>query len=387
MRIAIATLTLAALVGARSVGAQTLAELTQPPNGNNQRAEVSQWIGPVRITIAYHSPRVHGGGPGAPDRTGHIWGGLLPYGLFDEGFGPSKATPWRAGANESTTVAFSHDVKVEGQDLAAGTYALFLELRESGPWFWIFSRHSTGWGSYQYDPKDEALRVGVAAQDARQAEFLTYGFDDRTPSAGTAFLEWDNKRVPFRIEVSNVNELYVAQMRKDLQSWPGFNYQNWRIAAQFCADRRINLDEALVWADKAISEPFRNAAQGREDFSTLGTKAAVLRAMGRTADADAVADRGIHLPGTPVGAIHQRARSLLAAGQSQKALDLFRYNREQHQGDTFITYVGLALGYTAVGDKKDAIANWELALASVPESQRASRPSFEKALEALRRNP
>ena len=89
----------------------------------------------------------------------------------------------------------------------------------------------------------------------------------------------------------NVNELYARQMGKDLRAWAGFNYQNWQAAAQFAAANKVNLEEALVWADKAISEPFRNAAQGRADFSTLQTKAAVLTAMGRDADADTVIDR------------------------------------------------------------------------------------------------
>src|SRR6185369_11979272 len=91
---------------------QVHSELALPPNGDNQRAEVSQWIGLVKITIAYHSPNLHGGG--GSDRSGRIFGQFLPYGMFDEGFGPSRSTPWRAGANESTTVTFSHDVKIEG---------------------------------------------------------------------------------------------------------------------------------------------------------------------------------------------------------------------------------------------------------------------------------
>src|SRR5512133_3911024 len=112
--------------------AQMLSELSQPPNGDNQRAEVSQWIGPVKITIDYHSPNVHGGG--GVDRTGHIWGELVRYGFFDEGFGPSHATPWRVGANETTTITFSNDVKVAGHDVKAGTYALFLDVEKDGPW-------------------------------------------------------------------------------------------------------------------------------------------------------------------------------------------------------------------------------------------------------------
>lgn len=119
--------------------AQETSEIATPPNGDNQKAEVSQWIGPVKISIQYHSPHVHN--PATNDRTGHIWGELVHYGFFDEGFGPTKGAPWRAGANESTAITFSNDVKVEGKDLKAGTYALFLDVEQSGPWSWIFSNH------------------------------------------------------------------------------------------------------------------------------------------------------------------------------------------------------------------------------------------------------
>src|SRR5205814_3931703 len=110
---------------------QVLSELSLPPNGDNSRANVSQWIGPVEVTISYHSPNVHGGG--GADRTGHIWGELIRYGFSDEGFGPSQAAPWRVGANETTTITLSHDIKVEGKDLKAGTYGLFLDVEKSGP--------------------------------------------------------------------------------------------------------------------------------------------------------------------------------------------------------------------------------------------------------------
>jgi hypothetical protein len=117
-------------------------------------------------------------------------------------------------------------------------------------------------------------------------------------------------------------------MRKDLLGWPGFNYQNWQNAAQFCADNNINLDEALVWAEKAFSEPFRNAAQGRKDFFTLKTKAAVLRAMKRDADADQVMDEAVAMSDAPVMGIHQYSTSLIAAGNKEKAMAIFRMNRE-----------------------------------------------------------
>jgi tetratricopeptide (TPR) repeat protein len=364
-----------------SLLAQESSEISTKPDGDNQKAEVSQWIGPVKISIAYHSPRVHFKGE---ERTGHIWGELVQYGFFDDGFGPSKAMPWRAGANENTTITFSHDVKVEGKDLKAGTYALFLDVEKTGPWNWIFSNNTTGWGSYQYDPKNDALRILATPKDAPFTEYLTYGFDDRLPASAIAFLQWENKRIPFKIEVPNVNDIYVAQIRKDLQAWPGFNYANWQNAAQFCADNKVNLEEALVWADKAIKEPFRGTGPGREDFSTLQTKAAVLTAMGRDSEADATMDKAMHLPATEPITIHQYAMRLLRSGKKEKAMEIFQLNFKQHPNEKFYTYVGLARGYSAMGDKEKAIKNWETALQNVPEIQKPNRPVYEKALKDLK---
>jgi Protein of unknown function (DUF2911) len=112
-----------------TVAGQETAELSTPPNGDNEHAEVLQWIAPVKISIDYHSPKVHN--PTNNDRTGHIWGELVHYGIIDEGFGPTKGAPWRAGANESTSITFSNNVMVEGKDLKAGTYALFLDVEKN----------------------------------------------------------------------------------------------------------------------------------------------------------------------------------------------------------------------------------------------------------------
>jgi len=363
------------------VAGQETSEVSTPPNGDNQRAEVSQWIGPVKISIEYHSPRVHN--PATNDRTGHIWGELVHYGFFDEGFGPTKGAPWRAGANETTSITFSHDVKVEGKEMKAGTYALFLDVEKDGPWQWVFSRH-LGWGSFQYDAKDDVLRVPVTPQDAPFTEFLTYGFDERRPDSAVAFLQWEKKRIPFKVEVANVNQLYVDRMRQELQSWAGFRNEDWQTAAQFCADNKINLEEALTWADKAISGPFRGATVGQETFTNLQTKAAVLQAMGRESDADAVMQKALHLPGNDVVLVYAYGMGVLRSGKNAKAMEVFNLNQQQHQEEKYWTSLGLARGYTAVGDKKNAIANWEIVLRNVPPSFSNRAAGFEAALNKLK---
>ena len=369
------------LMSSIAVAGQETSELSMPPNGNNEHAEVAQWIGPVKISIDYHSPRIHN--PASNDRTGHIWGELVHYGFVDEGFGPTKGAPWRAGANESTSITFSNDVKVEGKDLKAGTYALFLDVEKEGPWQWIFSSH-LGWGSFQYDPKDDVLRVPATPQDAPFTEFLTYGFDERRPDSAVAYLQWEKKRIPLKIEVPNVNELYVAKMRQDLQSWAGFNYQDWQTAAQFCADNKINLEEALIWADKAINGPFRGATIGHEDFSTVSTKAAVLYALGRDDEADSVMQKALQLPGTDAYSVYAYGMGLLRNDKKEKAMKAFVFNQQQHPQDKFWTSLGLARGYTALGDKKNAIANWEIVVQNVPANLSNRTAGYEAALKKLK---
>ena len=364
-----------------AVTGQETAELATPPNGDNEHAEVAQWIGPVKISIDYHSPKVHN--PANNDRTGHIWGEVVHYGFVDEGFGPTKGAPWRAGANESTSITFSNDVKIEGKDLKAGTYALFLDVERDGPWQWIFSSH-LGWGSFQYDPKYDVLRVPAIPQEAPFTEFLTYGFDGRRPDSAVAYLQWEKKRIPFKIEVPNVNELYVAKMRQDLQSWAGFNYQDWQAAAQFCADNKINLEEALTWADLVINGPFRGATIGHEDFSTLSTKAAVLSAMGRESEADSVMEKALHLPGTDAYSVYAYGMGLLRKDKKDKAMKVFTFNQQQHPQDKFWTSLGLARGYTALDDKKNAIANWEIVVQNVPANLSNRTAAYEAALKKLK---
>src|SRR3954469_10479764 len=132
------------------------AQLTGLPNGGNKKATVSEMIGITDITINYDRPGVKG-------REGKIWGQLIPVGYADQGFGSSKAAPWRAGANENTTIEFSNDVKVEGQPLKAGRYGFFIAYDSVSPTL-IFSKNSTSWGSFYYDDKEDVLRVKVKTE-------------------------------------------------------------------------------------------------------------------------------------------------------------------------------------------------------------------------------
>ena len=136
----------------------------------SQRASTTQRIGLTDITINYCRPLVGGR---------KLWGAEVPYGK-----------PWRAGANENTTISFTDDVSVEGKALPAGTYGLHM-IPTADQWTVIFSKNSTSWGSFSYDEKEDALRVTTKAQPAEMQEALLYTFDDVKPDSTTATLRWE----------------------------------------------------------------------------------------------------------------------------------------------------------------------------------------------------
>ena len=351
--------------------------LTLPPSGDNQKSSVSQWIGLVKVTITYNSPDVHA--PNGEDRKGKIWGGVVHYGFVDQGFGTSKAAPWRAGSNENTTISFSHDVKIGGKDVKAGTYGLFLAVEKDGPWTWILSKDANSWGSYFYNPDLDVARVQATPQDCEYTEWLTYSFEDRKRNSATAYLQWENKRAGFKIDVPNSNDLYVAKMRDDLRgTTAGFTQQPYLNAAAFCAQNKINLDEALQWTDVAMTQ------FGQENFNALSVKAQVLTAMGKDAEADNIMAKAVAHPTASVGAVHQYGRSLLNAGKTEKAMEVFKLNAKNHPEDKFTPNVGLARGYEALGDKKNAIKYWETALKNIPEAQKQFLPQYEAELKRLK---
>src|SRR6201989_322981 len=128
-------------------------QLTSLPDGGNKKAMVGERIGITDVTIHYDRPGVKG-------REGKIWGSLVHTGFADLGFGTSKQAPWRAGANENTTIEFSSDVMIEGKPLPAGKYGFFIAYDPSECTL-IFSKNTTSWGSFFYNPDEDALRVQV----------------------------------------------------------------------------------------------------------------------------------------------------------------------------------------------------------------------------------
>jgi hypothetical protein len=348
------------------------AQLTMPPDGDNQRSTVTQQIGPVSVRVEYSSPRVvHG----KEDRRGQIWGKLVPWGLSDLGFNDCTHCPWRAGANENTVFTVDHDVKVQGQPLPAGRYGVHMIPSEK-EWTVIFSKDSTSWGSFSYDPKEDALRVTTRAEKAPYREWLSYEFPTREPAHATLALEWEELRVPLDITVEDAPALWAQSMRRELRDMKGFYAENWRNAAEYCVTNKVALGDALAWAKKAVSAPFI----GQETFRSLMTLSRAEAANGHAADSDKAFQRAIAHQTANALEIHMLGRKLLTDGKKEEAMKVFAANAKRFPNQ-WPVHVGLLRGYAALGKQKEALTEARLALPQAPDN--LNRESLQKMIHSL----
>jgi predicted negative regulator of RcsB-dependent stress response len=290
------TLTLRLFVGYLAIGG--LVGTLSAQNDLNlpdasQAAEVKQRIALTDITVKYHRPLVKGR---------KIWGGLVPYGKV-----------WRAGANENTTIEFSDPVSVEGKPLDKGIYGLHM-IPNPDSWTVIFSKTNTAWGSYSYDQKEDALRVNVKPRPlAENKEALEFEFEDLKPTSTAVTLKWEKLGVPFTVSVNDADQT-LQNIRAQLKGRGQFTWQALDEGAQFCLTRKIDLDEALRWADASI--------QNEERFENLSTKADILKALNRTDEAKTAWNQALEKATAPQ--LYTYGRQLQNQKKSTEALEIFK---------------------------------------------------------------
>jgi len=300
----------------------------------SQRASTTQRIGITDITINYCRPLVGGR---------EIWGKAVPYGR-----------PWRAGANENTTITFSDDVSVDGKPLPAGTYGLHM-IPAQDQWTIAFSKNSTSWGSFSYDEKEDALRVTAKPQPAEMQEALLYTFDEVKPESTAVTLRWEKLAVPFHISV-DVNAIVFRSIQNQLRSIGGFTWAGYDEAANYLLDANYKLDEALKFTDRSILS--------EERFENLLTKSQILTAQGKKQEADAIQAKAYQ---TASGLqLHIYGRGLQFQKKQDEAFAIFKMNVQKHPNEWY-THGELARMASAHGDFPTAVKEMNLALAGAPD--------------------
>ncbi len=306
---------------AQDVGAATLVSQKRTTTAN---------IGNSDITITYHSPSVQGR---------KIFGGIVPYDFVVEG----KEYPWRAGANQRTTIEFSHDVEIEGQKLVAGVYG-FVALVSQQEWTLIFSSGKT-WGSFNYDPANDVLRISVPTASIAHQEWLSYEFSNPKNESVDIELRWETTKVSFNVQTDALTNSIADLIDKEDKT--ANDYQE--LALSTVQKDSANVDEALKWIDKSI--------ETKASFYNKMAKAQLLLLKGDKKNGNALKKEALD-SAAGFNVYYYGLRPVLLDGDQKESYKILT-KRLKEKPEEWQTYLALGEYYLKVGDQVKATENFK----------------------------
>jgi hypothetical protein len=335
--------------------------ITTPPSSPS--ATVSQSIGISRVTVKYSRPSVKG-------RV--VWGQLVPYGWNAQGFGAGKEAPWRAGANENTTLELSHDAKIEGQVVPRGTYGLFFVINADNTGEVVLSKDNKSWGSFWYEPTRDQLRAKIQLRDIAHTELLTYDIVNPTRTGAELVLNWEKKQFPVKIEFA-VDEIVMANATEELKGPTGFNAQGFTSAAGYALANNVNLAQAATWIDQAIAM--------NPTFNAKRIKAGLLKQGGRVEESERILKEAI--ASSTEAELNGYGYLLLGQGQHDKAIEVLAMNTVRYPKSAN-AWDSLGEAYATKGDKDNAIKHFKKSLSlNPPANVKANSEKFLKQFGAM----
>lgn len=181
------------------------------------------------ITIDYSRPSVKG-------RT--IFGDVVSFGKV-----------WRTGANASTKITFGEDVKVEGNDVKAGTYAIY-SVPDKDSWeIMLYKDLTLGGDVASYKKEDEVLRFKVKPTAlSSNVETFTINVADVTPSKANIEIQWEKTRVAFSV-VADID----SKIMKNIENTVIKDNKPYFSAASYYYENDKDMKQALEWVDKAVA--------------------------------------------------------------------------------------------------------------------------------------
>jgi hypothetical protein len=147
----------------------------------SQHGTVSQRVGLTDILVEYNRPVARGRvlfGPAGLVRPGRIW---------------------HPGADSASRITFSRDVVIEGHEVRAGTYSLWLLPGEGEPWTLILSRAARVYHTPYPGERLDALRAPVRPDSGQHMEVMAFYFPVVAPDSAVLRLHWGTTIVPIRI--------------------------------------------------------------------------------------------------------------------------------------------------------------------------------------------
>ncbi|MCE3280692.1 MAG: hypothetical protein K0S44_2883 [Bacteroidetes bacterium] len=190
---------------------------------------VKQAFGLSDISIEYSRPSAKG-------RV--IFGDVVPFGKV-----------WRTGANNATKITFGDDVKVEGKEVPAGSYALYTTPNKDSWEIMLYKDLTLGGNVADYKKENELIRFTVKPKTvSEKKETFTIDIADMTSNSANIELVWENTRVAFNV-VTDIDSKIMKNIETNVigDNRPYFQ------AATYYYENNKDLAKASEWVDKAIT--------------------------------------------------------------------------------------------------------------------------------------
>lgn len=259
----------------------------------SQQASVMQRIGVTDVTITYSRPGVKGRkiwGDPLPEQTASVKGEAT---LDNQNVRPKDAVIvpyghiWRTGANDATMFVVSDEVLINGQKLAAGTYSLHT-IPTKDEWTIVFNGTANQWGSFNYDPAKDTLRVKAKPQWVNDnQEWLAFEIEPEGEDSARVNIRWEKISVPFTVKVPDVPAATLARLKSAVG---GAKADDWRTplqAGNYLVNNTTPADDAqgMAWIDQSIKV--------KETFQNLSAKANALYKAGKKEEAVALGEQAV----------------------------------------------------------------------------------------------
>src|SRR6185436_2640048 len=259
----------------------------------SQAASVMQRIGATDVTITYSRPGVKGR---------QIWGDppagwaatVKGEATLDNQNERPKGVPivpnghvWRTGANEATMFVISDDVLINGQKLAAGSYSLHT-IPNKDEWTIVFNGTANQWGSFNYDPAKDTLRVKAKPQVmSENQEWLAYTIDPVGEDSAQVNIRWEKISVPFTVKVPDIPAATMARLKATVSAAKADDWRTPMQAGNYLINNQDPADDVqgMAWLDQSIKI--------KETFGNLSAKANALYKAVKKEEAVAVAEQAI----------------------------------------------------------------------------------------------
>ena len=145
----------------------------------SQRGSVTQHVAHTTIAVEYGRPVARGR---------ELFGRLVPW-----------DSVWHPGADSATRISFDHPVRLEGHEVRAGEYSLWLIPRASAPWTVILSRAAHVFHKPYPGAAKDAYRFDVAPEPGAHMESLAIYFPSVLRADAVLRIHWGETVLPIRV--------------------------------------------------------------------------------------------------------------------------------------------------------------------------------------------